>query len=304
MSIFWFGKFANSQVKINITKWNKTILYVIGEMTIWIVIHQIGDTGIYRIDNFIVNKFWGISDSGALGAITEIGSYMVALVSVVGGLYGPLILIAFSNHDHAQVQQMAFSQSYLVGSLAAIIAGVVAGYASTVLRVWLGDSFAQFGHWLAIKMVSIPYYAAGGVLALIYRTWNKVKTLALVTLFLGVTNFIILFLMASSKNSSIVHILIISAVISIIQSYYFNGYYVSRIYNRGFLQLTVSSMKIGIIFMLSFFFCRLCERYFHIQTMITLIFILMASTFVLFFFVFLLFYNRDIKKQFLRLFFK
>jgi membrane protein EpsK len=304
ISVFLFIKFTNSQVAINLIKWNKTILYAVGEMTIWIIIHQIGDTGIYRIDNFIVNKFWGISESGALGAITEFGSYMVVLVSVVGGLFGPLILIAFSTHDHERVQQMAFSQSYLVGSLAAVIAGVVAGYASIILRVWLGDSFALFGHWLVIKMVSIPYYAAGGVLALIYRTWNRVKVPALVTLFLGVTNFIILFLMASSKNNSIIHVLIVSAVISVIQSYYFNGYYVSRIYKGSFLPTMVSSIKIGIIFAISFSICRLCEHYFNIQNMITLVFMLVVSAFVLFSFVFLLFYNRDTKKQFLRLFFK
>ena len=60
-------------------------------MALWTIIHQMGDVGIYRIDNIIVNNSFGISDSGTLGAVSEFGVYVGLVVSVIGSLYGPII---------------------------------------------------------------------------------------------------------------------------------------------------------------------------------------------------------------------
>jgi membrane protein EpsK len=304
ISIFLFIKYGNSKIVISMTRFNKSALYTIGGMAVWIIIHQLGDTGLYRIDNLIVNKYWGISESGTLGAISEFGGYIRTMVSVVGTLCGPLILAAYSEQNHEEVKLLAFNQSYIVGSLTAVIAGVVAGYAANVLHVWLGESFSQFGIWLFIKLISVPYYASGGVLIFVVHAWNKVKFPAVATLALGAINLLVIVLAASSGSKSIPVILGISAFFSILQSYFLTGYCINKIFNGSLILLIRAFVKIGIIFILSFLVCSVIQSFFSLNTVVILGFALVTSCLMLFVLVYFLFYTKSMRRQVLALFLK
>jgi membrane protein EpsK len=298
LSIGLFFKFKDSNISIGFAGWNKTTLYLIGGMSIWIIIHQLGDTGIYRIDNYIVNKLWGLSESGTLGAITEFGTYILLMASVLSSLFGPLILMAYSKNDHQEVQKLALNNSYITGSLSAIVAGVIAGYSTQILRFWLDESFAEFDNWLVIKMFSVPYFAAGGVLAYVYRTWNKVKFPALFTLVLGAVNLCFILLIGTK---SILVILIISAIFAILQSYFLNSYFVNKIYKGTLFPLIISAIKMSVIFIISFVYCKIIEHYIPFPDVLVFIISVILSSLFLFFLVYFFFFNRDLRKQLLNI---
>ncbi len=304
VSLILFLKFTKSNVKINLMRFNKLTLYSIGGMAIWVLVHQIGDTGLYRIDNFIVNKYWGLTDSAKIGAISEFVTYILLIVSVLGSLFGPLILMAYSKDNHVEVRQLAFGQSYIVGSLAAIISGIIAGYAASILRVWLGESFGQYGDWLTIKMISVPFYAAGGVLAFVYRTWNKVKFPAIATLILGTINFLIVFFMALNGTTNISFVLIVCGIFAILQCYFLNAYCVNKIYKGSTIPLVISAGKIEIIFIISFFISKIVESYVSLNNVFLLMFVLASSAIFLFVIVYFIFYNSLHRKQLLDILFK
>lgn len=218
-------------VELNFRSFDKSILVAILAMSIWVLIQQLGDTLLYRTDNLLFNKFLGPEASGRLGAISTLGSYIMPITQVIGSLFGPLIIIAYSKNNHEEVQYLAKMQSKIVGCLSAILCGTIAGTGGVLLSLWIDPSFKEYNLWLIIKLLPLPFYAAGGILAFVYRAWNKVKTPAIATIILGIIDvcLIVLFCKLSGTNQDEI-ILIISAIFSILQSYILNIYCVNKIY--------------------------------------------------------------------------
>ena len=273
LSIYFFCKYKPRIVSIDLCKYNKTLLYTILGMAFWVIVHQVGDSLLYRIDNIVVNIFWGIKNSGSLGAVSEFGVYVTQVASVFGSLFAPLIMIAYSKNNHEEVQSLVTGQSYIIGVLASILAGMLAGYAKSLLNIWLGHDFIIYESWMIIKLLVIPFYAAGGILSFVYRAWNKVKIPALTTLLVGIINFILSISVAYIWNSdkSIIVLLIISSILSILQCYILNAYFVVLLYPNTKFKFLLAGIKFGLVFSVSFLISKCGSFLFEADSMLTLL---------------------------------
>lgn len=255
VSVFLFLRFKPSAVRISLGMFDRVVLFSILGMSIWVLIQLCGDTLLYRTDNLIVNHYWGTEASGALGAISEIGGYVSVVVSVIGSLFGPLILASFAKGEHTKVKSLFLEQSTIVGCLSAILAGTISGCSSSILDTWLGNGMGQYNWWLVMKMVVLPYYAAGGILAFVYRSWNKMRFPALGTIILGFTDIIVLVCVCEMlQPSNAMPILIISAVFSILQCFILNIIAVCKIYKDCRKRFIPICLKITV----SFWMCFVC----------------------------------------------
>ena len=124
LSYYLFKTFRAKTVLLKIRLFDKALLFSISGMAIWTIIHQLGDVGLYRVDNVIVNNAFGMAYSGALGAVSEFGVYVSLMISVIGSLYGPIILKAYAQGDHDSVQRLVTDNSLIVGTLSAILCGI------------------------------------------------------------------------------------------------------------------------------------------------------------------------------------
>ena len=270
-SVFLFFKFKPSAVHINLRCFDKPILRAILGMSVWVLIQLCGDTLLYRTDNLIVNHYWGTIASGALGAISEIGNYISVVVSVIGSLFGPLILIAYSKGNHDEVKSLLLEQSTIVGCLSAILTGIIAGCGYTVLDVWLGKGIGVYQWWLLLKMVVLPFYAAGGIMAFVYRSWNKMKLPAIGTIILGVIDVSVMIYICEfvqPKNALI--ILLVGALFSIFQCYVLNAVAVSKIYEECRSSFFPITFKILLTFILCFITGQTLVLFVHINNMLSL----------------------------------
>ncbi|MCC8035848.1 MAG: oligosaccharide flippase family protein [Rikenellaceae bacterium] len=249
-SLSVFKKFTANKIKINLGRFDKTILLSMLGMTTWVLLVQVGDTGLYRIDNVVVNIFWSTTESGIVGAYSELGSYLMVSLAVFSSIFGPLILMAYSKNRHEELVQMAIDRSLIVGVLAAVATGLVVGFAGQVTVWWLGEDFKPYSTWLILKIILIPYYTSSGVFAFIYRAWNKVKIPAIICIFLGGVNLIIAIIVARIMSPSYTAILIIlgsGSLLGILQSYIMNGWYVSRIYPEMKYPVSKNFFLIGLV---------------------------------------------------------
>lgn len=293
LSIFFFFKFKPSKVKIALKFFDKITLYAILGMSSWVLIHVCGDTLLYRTDILILNAFWDTSASGALGAISEIGSYITVIISVIGSLYGPMILIQYSRNNHDEVKSLLINQSTIVGSLSAILCGLIAGFSIPVLSIWLGDEMAQYHSWLIIKMVALPYYAAGGIMAFVYRAWNRVKLPALGTIFLGFINIILIILIVRILNySDPIVILLITMIFTFIQCYILNAFVIARIYPDIKKKFVIIFIRISLVFLCGFLCARLFLMLIPVVNLFHLAISLILTGIVMFIFVFFVVFNR------------
>lgn len=271
-SIYYFFKYKPVQVKISLQFYSKITLFAILGMASWVLIQELGDTLLYRTDNILINHYLGSSESGRLGAISELGGYIKTVVQVVGSLFGPLILIAYAKDNHKEVEDLTVNQSLIVGCLAAVLCGVTAGVGPELLSLWLDDSFLSYSHWLCLKLFPIPFYAAGGVMSFVYKAWNKVKKPAIYTLMIGFIDIIVLLAVCQivSIEQMDEAILCISCIFSLVQSYLLGLYCVYKIYpgtKNSFIRLTG---KLIIVFVISFFIAYVGKSYWKITGFTTL----------------------------------
>ena len=277
VSICYFIRFKPSSVKISLFLFDKLTLYSILSMSIWVLIQLCGDTLLYRTDNLLVNHYWGIISSGALGAVSEIGNYVSVAVSVLGSLFGPLILIAFAKNNHNEVKSLFIEQSTIVGCISAIITGVLSGCGVQVLSIWLGNNMGDYNWWLTMKMLVLPFYASGGIMAFVYRSWNKMKFPAIGTIVLGFIDIVALIALCElfhPKNAMIV--LVISAIFSVLQCFVLNAIAVCRIYPECSKNILVISWKIFLSFVASYAAGVVSTRITHIDNLLELAFLLVT----------------------------
>ena len=265
-SIHLFRNHRPEGVAIKLSKASKTVFAALFAMAVWNLVQYFGDTVLYRIDNVVVNRNWGIVESGALGAITEMGNFINQVTGVIGSLFGPLIIIAYSKSRHDEVVHLSTSQSYIVGIITAVLAGFLAGFSVPVLEYWLGPKYPlddQYRWWMILKLTLTPFYAAGGVLSFTYRAWNKVRFPALATLAIGVVNLIALTLLARLTAAPIWLLLVVSVVLGIAQSYFLGSYCVSKIYPEAARPLAIAFVKIfatlAAVEAVCYAFCSLVE---------------------------------------------
>lgn len=246
-SIIAFWKFTKGTVKVNFTLFDKTSLIALSVMASWVIVQQLGDTMLYRIDNIIVNKFWTTKESGILGAFTELGSYTMIIASVIGSLFGPLILIAYSKNDHEQVKTITLDRSLSVGVMVAVMVGAIGGFSPIILKIWLGEEFVAYNSWLLLKLALVPFYSAAGVFSFATRAWNKVRFPALITIALGFINLGALYFIAIYANGDLSYanlMLFIALVLGIVQSYFVGGLYFSTFYEGTKSQVWINFFKI------------------------------------------------------------
>src|SRR5690606_28178542 len=153
--------------------------------------------------------------------------------TVIGSLFGPLILIAYANNRHEEVKQMTLDRSLSVGILVAVMSGVLAGFSPILLKIWLGEEFVEYNAWLILKLFLVPFYASAGVFSFAARAFNKVRFPAIMTVGFGFLNFSLLYGLAFFANQNLDYInwmLTVALIIGISQSYFLNGLYFSKFY--------------------------------------------------------------------------
>ena len=221
------------------------------------------------------------------------------MVSVLGSLFGPLILMAYAKGKHDKVKNLFIEQSTIVGCLSAILTGIISGCGYTILSVWLGCEMGQYHWWLFIKMVVLPFYAAGGILAFVYRSWNRMKIPAIGTIILGVIDVsVIIALCERFKGIEAIWVLIICAMFSIAQCYVLNSICVLRIYSDCKYRMIIVSVKIMLTFILCFCAGFLVTRYIHIDNLLALgiLLVILSTTMLVIVYLFIL--NTTERKNF------
>ena len=188
-------------------------------------------------------------------------SYIMIIIGVVGSLYGPLILIAFSKKNHEEVKELAINNSLIIGLLTTILVSLLIGFSREFLDLWLGKGFGKYSNWFILKLIDIPFYASAGVLALVYRAWNKVRIPAVLTIAIGAVNVLVINVICVFSNGRFVYIeymLIFSAICTFIQAYLLGVFMFRSIYNE--IDVKVFLLKIPFKFCLLFMVILGCSK--------------------------------------------
>lgn len=263
VSVAMFVRTKPAGITIRADRFSRAAILSVMGMTVWVLVHNLGDVGIYRTDSFLANIFWGTRESGIVGAISELGSYIMMVMTVISSLLHPLIIIAYAKGDHDKVKRLSLTGSILLGVSTAAVCGVLAGYSEPFLNYWLGSEFAGYNLWLILKILPVSFSAASAGFIYTYRVWNKVRFPALATLGFGILNLaataLIMHLMSPSE-SGITVALAVSAGVVFLQGYCLNAFCFNRIYRGHGRGIIYNAVRIALVLAAAAAFSHLCSE--------------------------------------------
>jgi hypothetical protein len=125
---------------------------------------------------------------------------------VITSLFGPLILMAFSQKNHHEVKKIVLNNSLIVGLITTILVSLIISFSNEFLSLWLGNNFEKYSNWLIFKLIDLPFYASAGMYAFVYRAWNLVKIPAIFTLIIGIINITGTYMICVNSNKNLIYI--------------------------------------------------------------------------------------------------
>lgn len=223
----------------------------IAKMLTWVSLMSFSGVFIYKIDAILVNNYFGLYYTGILGSISEFGSYCISITGVIGVLYRPLMLIAYSEGRHEDLVRTVVDGSYIVGLVSSLLCGIIMGLSASILKIWLNEEISHYWLWLVIKMFIIPITTFGSTYSIVYNLWNKVRSSALWSLGISVV-YVGVSVILLEMGISMTCFLIIGAVAAIMQGAVLHIAIYRRIYPQSTHQIYVRFTKCCIYFIFVF----------------------------------------------------
>ena len=230
ISILAFSRTKPRLIHFGLSRFEIASLSAMASMILWVLVQRFADVFLYKVDTIFMNLYFGIDNTGILGAISEFGSYAISLTGVFSSLLGPLLLISYSNKDYTNYKNITIQGAYIVCIICSLVCGLLIGSAKSILSVWLGQDYGDYGIWLSIKLVAIPYTTCGAVFAnsYLYANYNKVPAIA--SLLISIINILVTYIFLS-YFSSIEGFLIICLCFILLQGFFMNIYFYNRLYH-------------------------------------------------------------------------
>lgn len=186
------------------------------KMLTWVSLSSFSSVFIYKIDTLLINNYFGLYYTGVLGSISEFGSYCISITGVIGLLFRPLMLIAYSEKRHEDLVRITINGAYIVGIISTLLCGVIMGCSSSLLGVWLNDEVSKYAGWMMIKMLIIPITTYGSTIGIVNNLWNNVKAFAVWSFIIAV-GYVIVSLSLLELGMGMEGFLITGAIAAILQ---------------------------------------------------------------------------------------
>lgn len=262
-------------VVFSLRKFQLSMVRPIYSMIAWVALISFADTFIYKIDSILVTNYFGLDKTGILGSMSEFGSYCISITAVIGSLFSPIILIAYSENRHVDVQKLALDGGFVVGMLSCLLCGIVMGASKPILTIWLNDEIAAYSSWMVVKMCVIPFTTIGAVYSCIYNYWNQVRLPALISLTIALL-YVVISVILLELGVNMFSFLVFNAFAVILQGYVMNAYMMSKIYPKTGAHIVVKFTRLLLFFFIVFVATKLACGMFTISNVLHLIIILLT----------------------------
>lgn len=221
------------------------------KMLTWVSLSSFSSVFIYKIDTLFINNYFGLYYTGVLGSISEFGAYCISLTGVIGLLFRPLMLIAYSEKRHEDLVKITINGAYIVGIISSLLCGIVMGASSSILHVWLNDEISHYSVWMMIKMLIIPITTYGSTVGIVNNLWNHVKSFSIWSLVIAVV-YVGISLLLLELGMGMIGFLVVGAIAAILQGAILPIMIYKEAYPQSVGTVYIQMMKCSFFFILVF----------------------------------------------------
>lgn len=186
-----FSKKVNPNFKVNLSDFRFSEMMEITKTGKWLIVNQVGSILFLQMDLIVVNKLFGSIAGGEYAAVMTWSKLLRTIGSLLAGVLIPIIFTYYAKKQFDKVIDISKSSVKLMGFAIALPLGCLCGFSPNILSIWLGPEFARLSllMWillshLIINLSILPLFS-------INVAFNKVRIPGIVTLIMGIGNFLL-----------------------------------------------------------------------------------------------------------------
>jgi membrane protein EpsK len=176
------------QLRIDYRNIDRNRFHALLGLSGWTAIGQVGFLLLSQADLLVVNALFGADSTGRYGAVLLLPSMVHMVVETVIVVLCPAIMAHYALGEIVVMQRLVSSSVKLLGIGLALPVGLLCGFASPVLSLWLGPEFAQLDLLLILLVGHLTVNSAVRPLAYVVTAYNRVKVQGVIGFMLGITN--------------------------------------------------------------------------------------------------------------------
>jgi O-antigen/teichoic acid export membrane protein len=248
LTIFYSRK-INPHLKVNVRDFRRSMVREITEMGGWVIINQIGSLLFLQIDLIVVNKLFGTLAGGEYAVILTWSTLLRTIAGMLVGVLTPVILTYYAKDRIDELINLSKSTVKLTGLAMAFPIGFICGFAPQLLSIWVGPEFIKLSPLMLLTLFHLVINLPVMPLFAINVAYNKVKIPGIVTLFMGVGNFLLAVLIPYLTGWNYYGVALAGAIMLTFKNALFTPWYATRV--LGISRTTfVNSMLPGVFAMI------------------------------------------------------
>lgn len=162
----------------------------------WFFVNQLGTLLFLCIDLIVVNKMLGAEAGGRYGAVMQWSSLLRSLAGVMAGVFGPTIFMLYARQDLPGLVRYSQQAVKFLGLTMALPIGIICGFSSSLLSVWLGPKFVSLAPLMSLMTIHLAVNLSVLPLFNIRVATNSVRVPGIVICVTGVINLGLALLLA------------------------------------------------------------------------------------------------------------
>ena len=243
------GRHLAPELKLDICSYDWGKLRQLMGMGGWLLVNYIGFLLFRRMDIWVCNRFVSAEAAGEYAAVQQWSNLIWQGGAILSGVIGPMIIIYYARSEVKRLVRLAQVSVRIMCLLLAIPISILCVFSSSILSLWLGESFAPLAPLMVIMVC--PLIITVGILPVfgIQTTLNRVRLPALMTCMMGVLNLGLAISLVKLFGWGIYGVAIAGAIILTAKNALFTPVYAAIILKQPwytFLRSTIS----GLIFMI------------------------------------------------------
>jgi len=178
-------------LSISLTSFDKSKLSSVTSMSGWVLLDQIGTVLFLSTELILVNKLCGSEAAGKYAVVLPWVVLLRAMVDIVSSILTPMYFTYYAKGEIENIIRLLRKSIKFLGLFLALPVGLICGFSSSLLAIWVGPSFTPLaplmcilvGH-LVLSLAILPVFA-------VQVTFNKVRIPAVVTFFTGIGQIVL-----------------------------------------------------------------------------------------------------------------
>lgn len=229
---------------------------------IWNSINQLSVTLLSGLSLLIANLAVSAKAMGYLSLANTLPGVISMCISALSNLFTPIYLKLFAVSDFDGLYQEVKKSVKFMTIISAIPIGFLISFGINFFELWTPNTNIQIVHTLSI-LVILPSFTGGAISSMnyLYTVANRVKFQALVLLFTGVVNVIVVFILLNTTELGVYAIAGVSAILGFIRNFLFNAPYAAICINKPYYSfwpdMAKSVISLIIVSLLGFVICSI-----------------------------------------------